>query len=53
MQEVLYEKGIISSPTTFRLALRLTGSMDKLQQGYYQIPTKRQLASGNRLIAKG
>ena len=32
--DVLYERGLITSPTVFRAALRLTGTMDKLQHGY-------------------
>lgn len=36
--DTLYEKGVIRSPEIFRLALRLTGTMDKLQHGYYEIP---------------
>lgn len=51
--DMLYEKGIISSPTTFRLALRLTGSMDKLQQGYYQIPQNASLRQVIALLQKG
>ena len=51
--DMLYEKGIISSPTTFRMALRLTGLMDKLQQGYYQIPQNASLRQVISLLQKG
>lgn len=51
--DMLYDKGIISSPTMFRLALRLTGSMDKLQQGYYQIPQNASLRDVIKLLQKG
>lgn len=51
--DVLYEKGLIRSPWLFRLALRLTGTMDKLQSGYYQIPYKSSLHDVISLLQQG
>lgn len=51
--DMLYEKGLINSPTAFRLALRVTGAVDKLQQGYYQIPQNASLQQVIGLLQKG
>ena len=51
--DVLYERGLITSPTLFRGALRLTGTMDKLQHGYYQIPHHSSLSEIIGLLQQG
>ena len=51
--DVLYERGLITSPTVFRVALRLTGTMDKLQHGYYQIPHHVSLSEIIGLLQQG
>lgn len=49
----LYQEGAIQSPLAFRIALRLTGTMDKLQQGHYQIPTSASIHDIIGLLQKG
>lgn len=39
----LHERGLVRSPMTFRMALRLLGKGDKLQEGYYQVPNNTNL----------
>ena len=51
--EALYEKGLIVSPTVFRAALRLTGAMDTLQHGPYQIPHHSSLSEIIDQLQKG
>lgn len=51
--DMLYEKGLIQSPAAFRLALRVTGAVDKLQQGYYQIPQNASLHQVIQLLQQG
>ena len=51
--EALYEKGLIVSPTVFRAALRLTGAMDTLQHGPYQIPHHSSLKEIIDRLQKG
>ena len=51
--EALYEKGLIVSPTVFRAALRLTGAMDTLQYGPYQIPHHSSLKEIIDRLQKG
>ncbi len=51
--EELFEKGLIKSETAFRIALRVNGVMDKLQQGYYQIPDNVSLHEVISILQKG
>ncbi len=51
--EHLYEKGLISSTTAFRVALRIHGVMDKLQQGYYQMPNNLSLSEVIEKLQQG
>lgn len=49
----LAEKGLIRSEAAFRIALRLTGVMDKLQHGYYQIPNNASLKDIIGILQEG
>ncbi|WP_038154739.1 endolytic transglycosylase MltG [Veillonella magna] len=51
--DVLYEKQLVRSSLLFRVALRVTGTMDKLQHGYYQLPDNASLYEIIGLLQKG
>lgn len=51
--ELLHEKGLVLSPTLFRLALRMTDTMDKLQHGHYQIPSNVSLKELIHILQDG
>ena len=51
--DVLYEKQLVRSSLLFRVALRATGTMDKLQHGYYQLPDNASLYEIIGLLQKG
>ncbi len=51
--EKLYDQGLIDSKMTFRLALRVNGVMDKLQEGYYRIPNNISLHELVSVLQKG
>lgn len=50
---ILNEKGLIRSPLLFRIALKVTGTADKLQAGYYQIPNNINLHNLISILQKG
>lgn len=39
----LYEKGLIKSINAFKIVMRLTNTMDKLQAGYYEFPANSSI----------
>lgn len=51
--QMLEERELIPSQLLFRIALRLTGTMDRLQKGYYQIPHDVTMAELIELLQKG
>lgn len=50
---LLYEKKLIPSEEGFRLALRVTGLMDRLQKGYYRIPNDKTMNEVMAILQRG
>lgn len=49
----LFDKGLIHSKTLFKIALRLTGTMDKLQAGYYKFDSNSSMRTIILELQKG
>lgn len=49
----LHDRGLIRWTYAFKIAMRLTGTSDKLQSGYYQIPTPVSMHDLIHLLQKG
>lgn len=50
---LLAEKGLIPSDNAFKIALYLTGKMDKLQKGYYEISSDLTMKDVIALLQRG